>query len=276
MNIKTMGSTALYSRVARNKTITLGTALLLGLLAIAAVGAAEPTAESIMKAVHDRPQPADTSGLLTMTLIDARGRERVRSLEQRLATFGGVEKKIMEFKSPADVKGTAFMNWSYAEAGKSDDQWIYLPALRRVKRISSDGKGDAFMGSDFSYDDLAERHPSRDIHTIIGSGTINGESCWIIESKAKDASEGYSKTISWISKERLTGFKREYYDRKSALLKTLSVLETRTIGSYLMITRTEMHNVQKNTRTRMEFTDLKLDTGITDDLFSERILARGL
>jgi len=260
----------------KGKSQHLTAALLLGLLAVATVGATEPTAESIMQAVYDRPQPADTSGLLTMTLIDAKGRERVRSLEQRLATFGGVEKKIMEFKSPADVKGTAFMNWSYAEAGKSDDQWIYLPALKRVKRISSDGKSDAFMGSDFSYDDLAERHPSRDSHTIIGSESLNGESCWIIESRAKDSSEAYSRTISWISRERLTGLKREYYDRKGVLLKTLTVQETRTIGGYLMITRTEMHNVQKNTRTRMEFTDLQLDTGITDDLFSERTLTRGL
>lgn len=276
MNIKTMNSTVLYFKAAKNKTITLSAALLLGLMAVAAAGAAEPTAQSIMQAVYDRPQPADTSGLLTMTLIDAKGRERVRSLEQRLATFGGVEKKIMEFKSPADVKGTAFMNWSYAEAGRSDDQWIYLPALKRVKRISSDGKGDAFMGSDFSYDDLAERHPSRDTHTIIGSETINGEACWIIESKSKDASEGYSKTVSWISKERLTGIKRDYYDSKGALLKTLTVQELKTIGGYLMITLTEMHSVRKNTRTRMQFDDLELDTGITDDLFSERTLTRGL
>ncbi|MFH2116310.1 MAG: outer membrane lipoprotein-sorting protein [Spirochaetota bacterium] len=258
------------------KALNLSATLLLGLMAVAAASAAEPTADAIMQAVYDRPQPADTSGLLTMTLIDAKGRERIRSLEQRLATFGGVDKKIMEFKSPADVKGTAFMNWSYSEAGKSDDQWIYLPALKRVKRISSDGKGDAFMGSDFSYDDLAERHPTRDTHTIIGGETINGEACWIIESKARDAAEGYSKTISWISKERLTGFRREYYDRKGALLKTLTVQETRAIDGYLMITKTEMHNVQKNTRTRMEFADLKLDTGITDELFSERTLTRGL
>lgn len=258
------------------KALKLSAALLLGLVAVAAAGAAEPTALSIMQAVYDRPQPADTSGLLTMTLIDAKGRERVRSLEQRLASFGGVEKKIMEFKSPADVKGTAFMNWSYDEEGKSDDQWIYLPALKRVKRISSDGKGDAFMGSDFSYDDLAARHPSRDTHAIIGSDTINGEACWIIESRAKDSSEAYSKTISWISKERLTGFKREYYDRKGVLLKTLAVQETKNIGGYLMITKTEMYNAQKNSRTRMEFADLKLDTGIAEDLFSERTLTRGL
>ncbi|MDX9957982.1 MAG: outer membrane lipoprotein-sorting protein [Spirochaetia bacterium] len=258
------------------KALNLTAALLLGLMAVVAAGAEEPTALSIMQAVYDRPQPADTSGLLTMTLIDAKGKERVRSLDQRLATFGGVEKKIMEFLSPADVKGTSFMNWSYDEEGRSDDQWIYLPALKRVKRISSDSKGDAFMGSDFTYDDLAERHPSRDTHTIIGTESLDGEACWIIESKAKDTSEVYSKTVSWISKDRLTGIKRDYYDRKGALLKTLTVQELKTIDGYLMITVTEMHTIRKNTRTRMVFDDLKLDTGITDDLFSERTLTRGL
>jgi outer membrane lipoprotein-sorting protein len=251
-------------------------ALVLVFFTAPALSAAGPDAEAIIASVYNRPQPADTSGTLTMTLVDAKGRERVRSLEQRLAAFKGVEKKIMEFKGPADVKGTAFMNWSYDEPGKSDDQWIYLPALKRVKRISSDGKGDAFMGSDFSYDDLAERHPSRDTHAVIGSEAISGEECWIIESKAKDSSESYSKTVSWISKSRLTGLKRDYYDRKGTLLKTLAVQELKTVGKYLMITRTEMHNIQRNTRTRMEFGELKLDTGLKDELFSERTLTRGL
>lgn len=255
------------------------TALALGMAALVAapeLGAAEPDALAIMSAVYKRPQPSDTSGGLTMTLIDAKGRQRVRSLEQRIASFGGTDKKIMEFRSPADVKGTAFMNWSYGDEGKSDDQWIYLPALKRVKRISSDGKGDSFMGSDFSYSDLGDRSPSMDTHSIIGSETIAGEACWIIESRPKDTKESYSKTVSWVSKDRLTGLKRDYYDPKGGLLKTLVVKETKTVGPYLMITKTEMHNVQKDSRTRMEFDQLRLDTGIKEDLFTERTLTRGL
>jgi len=251
-------------------------ALMLCLAFAPALGAQEKTADAIMMAVYRRPQPADMSATLTMTLVDSKGKERTRSLDQRLASFGGVDKKIMVFQSPADVRGTSFMNWSYAEAGKGDDQWIYMPALKRVKRITSDGKGGSFMGSDFSYDDLGARHPSKDSHVILGSDTVAGEQCWMIESKPKDPGDSYSRTVSWISKDRLVGFRRDYYDKKGALLKTLSVLETKTIGSYLMITRTEMHNAQTNHRTRMEFTAIKLDAGIADEQFTERAMTKGL
>ena len=251
-------------------------ALMLCLAFAPALGAQEKTADAIMTAVYRRPQPADMSATLTMTLVDSKGKERIRSLDQRLAGFGGVDKKIMVFQRPADVRGTSFMNWSYAEAGKGDDQWIYMPALKRVKRITSDGKGGSFMGSDFSYDDLGARHPSMDSHVIVGSETVAGEECWMIESKPKDAGDSYSRTVSWISKSRLIGFRRDYYDKKGALLKTLSVLETKTIGSYLMITRTEMHNAQTNHRTRMEFTAIELDAGIADEQFTERAMMKGL
>lgn len=251
-------------------------ALMLCLVFAPALGAQEKTALAIMTAVYERPQPSDMSATLTMTLVDSKGKERVRSLDQRLGSFGGVDKKIMVFQSPADVRGTSFMNWSYGQAGKGDDQWIYMPALKRVKRITSDGKGGSFMGSDFSYDDLGARHPSADSHAILGSEVLAGEECWMVESKPQDAADGYSRTVSWISKSRLIGFRRDYYDKKGALLKTLSVLETRTMGPYLMITRTEMRDVQANHRTRMDFTAIRLDTGIADEQFSERAMAKGL
>ena len=85
---------------------------------------ASSSASEIMMKVYNRPQPTDMSALLTMTLIDSKGRERVRSIKQMSASFGTMEKKIMQFQDPADVRGTSFMNWSYAEAGKGDDQWI--------------------------------------------------------------------------------------------------------------------------------------------------------
>ncbi len=234
------------------------------------------TAEEIMTDVFNRPQPESIKSELSMVLTDSRERERTRQLKQISATYSGVDKKIMEFAEPADVRGTSFMNWSYGDGSRSDDQWIYLPALKRVRRISSDGKGDSFMGSDFSYDDLAERHPQKDLHTIIGTESINGESCWIIESVARDSGESYSKTVSWISKERLMGLKREYYDTSGKLLKVLTVKETREVAGYLMITHTEMRNVQKNHRTEMKFGSITADSVIPEDTFTERTLMKGL
>jgi len=245
-------------------------------LTAATTAIAEPTGAAIMQAVYDRPQGKDMSGLLTMTLIDAKGKERVRSIKQALGTFGSVDKKLMVFQSPADVRGTSFMNWSYAEAGKSDDQWIYLPALKRVKRISSEGRGDYFMGSDFTYDDLGDRHPSADAHTLTGTETVDGESCWVIESVPKNSADLYSRTVTWVSKEKSVGLKRDYYDKRGALLKTLRVSSVEFVSGVWIIKKTEMHNVQKGTSTRMEFTDVRINTGIADGSFSELAMTRGL
>ena len=256
--------------------------LVLALLVLPAVvvsaqsSAKTASAYELMLKVYERKQPVDMAAELKMTLIDSRGRERARELKQISATFKGTDKKIMEFQSPADVRGTAFMNWSYTDSSRSDDQWIFLPALKRVRRISSDGKGDSFMGSDFSYDDLGARHPDQDTHAIISTESIKGETCWVIESTPRVAGGTYSKTISWVSQDRTMGLKREFYDKGGALLKVLTVLELKEIGGYLMITHTEMNNVQKNHRTTMQFGSIRVDTGVKDEVFTERALMKGL
>ncbi|MCK5760788.1 MAG: outer membrane lipoprotein-sorting protein, partial [Candidatus Delongbacteria bacterium] len=131
------------------------------------------TGQQIIQNVYDRDTGTEIEGKLKMTLINKSGNERVRELKQFIKDFGHVEKKIMYFIKPADVKNTSFMNWSYTD-DKADDQWIYLPALKKVKRISSDSKSDYFMGSDFTYDDLGDRKPSDDIHKILREEKFNG------------------------------------------------------------------------------------------------------
>lgn len=255
-----------------NRTVALAAAL----FSAAAVSAADPSGAELVQAVYDRPQGTDQSGMLTMTLVDSRGKERVRTIKQISGNFGSVDKKLMVFQSPADVRGTSFMNWSYDAEGKSDDQWIFLPALKRVKRISSEGRADAFMGSDFTYDDLGDRHPSEDSHKLIGSETVEGEACWVVESIPKDPKDLYSKTVTWISKEKPLGVKRDYYDKRGALLKTLRITEAEQIAGVWIIEKTEMRNVQKKTSTRMELSDIAVDAGIDEGEFTERAMTRGL
>jgi len=122
---------------------------------------------TIIENVYNRAQPQDQQGVLTMSLINSRNEERVREIRQFIKDDQTVEKKIMFFLSPADVRNTSFMNWSYSEDGREDDQWIYLPALKRTKRISSEGKSDYFMGSDFTYDDLGDRRPAEDVDKLV-------------------------------------------------------------------------------------------------------------
>ncbi|MCX7023800.1 MAG: outer membrane lipoprotein-sorting protein [Spirochaetes bacterium] len=257
------------------KNLSKGAIILATLALFAAASAvAEPTGAEIMLAVYVRPQGNDMSGVLTMTLVDARGKERVRSLKQISGSYGSVDKKLMTFQSPADVRGTSFMNWSYAETGKGDDQWIYLPALKRVKRISSEGRSDYFMGSDFTYDDLGDRQPSEDIHKLTGSETVDGEACWVVESVPKDPKDIYSRTVTWVSKAKNLGLKREYFDRRGALLKTLRISSSESVAGVWVIMKAEMHDVQKDHRTRMEFSDVRINAGIAEGEFSERAMTR--
>jgi len=236
----------------------------------------ELSATEIMQKVSDRADGDEMEGTLTMTLINSRGKERVREIKQYIKDFGTVEKKIMFFLKPADVKNTSFMNWSYADETKNDDQWIYLPALKKVKRISSDSSGDYFMGSDFTYDDLGDRKVGDDTHTLLRTETMDGHECYVIESVTKDEDYMYSKTITWVVKDRWYGLKKEFYDEDGDFLKSLKLLNVEQINGFWIITGTEMKNEQKDHVTRMEFKGVKIDAGIKDSNFSERMMKRGL
>lgn len=230
----------------------------------------------VMSNVYERPQPDDTQGSLTMTLENARGDQRIRSVRQYVAQFNGVEKKILFFTAPADVRDTAFMNWSYDNPSKQDDQWIYLPALRRVRRISAEKKNDNFMGSDFTYEDLGERHPDMDTHRVIGTDTREGRTVYIVESVPKKGSSAYGKTISWIADEIWLGLKREFYDPSGTHLKTLEIDDYQQIDGFWTIRSMTMSTVKSGHSTTMELSDLRFNTGLSENTFTERTMKRGI
>jgi outer membrane lipoprotein-sorting protein len=234
------------------------------------------TGKEIMEKVYYRDEGEDRKGNLTMTLVNSRGDKRVRELRQFYKDFGDTEKKIMFFLSPADVRNTSFMNWSYDDESKDDDQWIYLPALQKVKRISSDSKDDYFMGSDFTYDDLGERHPNEDTHELLRTETLNGEECYVVESTPKESGYMYSRTVSWIIKDKWIGLKKEFYDEDGDFLKTLQVKDYDQIKGFWTILHSVMKNDQKDHKTIMEYKDVEINTGIPDRYFTERMMTRGL
>lgn len=257
------------------KTLKWSLLVLIALPIISNVKAnAQVSGQEIMEKVYHNPSGDDTQGELTMTLINNRGEQRVRQLSQFIKTDSQVEKKIMFFLSPADVRNTSFMNWSYTD-GRADDQWIYLPALKRVRRISSDSKSDYFMGSDFTYDDLGDRHPSQDTHTLLREETLEGKACYVVESVPRESGYIYSKTITWVMKDNYLGLKREFYDDRGRLLKILTIKDFEKVSGFWTILETEMHNVQRDHRTVMIFTHVKKNQGIPDSMFTERRMTLG-
>jgi len=239
-----------------------------------AVFAAQPTGSEIIEKVYERPTSTTMEANLSMILENSRGDQRVREIKQFIKDFGDVEKKLMVFLKPSDVKNTSFMNWSFDDG--SEDQWIYLPALKKIKRISSDSKSDYSMGSDFTYDDLGDRHPTDDTHKLLREETVNGESCYVVESIPKDDEYMYSRTVSWIIKDKWIGLKKEFYDEDEELLKTLTVKKYEKIKNFWIILHSEMHNVQKDHTTKMELANMIIDGGIPDNKFTERMMRRGL
>jgi outer membrane lipoprotein-sorting protein len=246
------------------------------LIAAAAAGQAQISGRKIMENVYYRPTGKDIQSELTMTLINSRGDQRERKLKQFMKGFGTEEKKILFFLAPADVRNTSFMSWSYDQEGRDDDQWIYLPALKRVKRLSSDSKSDYFMGSDFTYDDLGDRHPSEDDHRLLREETLNGHPCYVVESVPKDPDYMYSKTVSWVVKDKWIGQKREFYDEDGELLKVLTVESYDNIDGYWVLLHFEMHDVQKDHTTKMQLQNVQIGKGIADSYFTDRMMMRGI
>ncbi len=245
------------------------------LIAISFGANAQLTGTQIIDKTYNRATGDDQTSELTMTLTNRRGQTRVRKITQFSKDFGNVEKSIMFFQSPADVKNTSFMSWSY-DGNKSDDQWIYLPALKRTKRISSDSKSDYFMGSDFTYDDLGDRKLNADKHKLMKTETVNGKSCYVVKSVSKDDEYMYSKTITWIDKATFVGVKKEFYDEDDELLKILTIKKVEKKSDFYVITNSEMKNVQKNHKTSMVLSNVKINTGISASKFTERMMTRGM
>jgi hypothetical protein len=255
---------------------TLKTIIVATLIIVAGFGAnAQLTGTEIIEKAYNRETGEDQTSLLTMTLTNKQGKQRVRKISQFTKDLGDIEKSIMFFQSPADVKNTSFMNWSY-DSDKSDDQWIYLSALKKTKRISSDSKSDYFMGSDFTYDDLGDRKLEADTHNLLREETVEGKDCYVVESVSKDEEYMYSKTITWIIKDSFIGYQKEFYDEDEDLLKILSIKKYEEISGIFVITNSEMKNVQKDHKTSMVLSDVDINTGVSASKFSERMMMRGM
>ncbi|MEA1875352.1 MAG: outer membrane lipoprotein-sorting protein [Bacteroidota bacterium] len=233
------------------------------------------TGKQIIEKVYNRPVGDDQTADLLMTLTNRSGDQRIRKIKQFTKDLGDVEKKIMFFLSPADVKNTSFMSWSY-DSDQNDDQWIYLPALKKTKRISSDSKSDYFMGSDFTYDDLGDRKLEDDTHKLLREETIDGKECYVVESVPLDEDYMYSKTLVWVNKTNFIGVKKEFFDEDEDLLKILSIKGVKEVSGIWVITNSEMKNVQKNHKTNITLDNVQINTGIAASKFSERMMTRGL
>ena len=211
---------------------------------------------------------------LTMVLKNKQGQETQRLLETKtLELTEDGDKSLIVFNSPKDVQGTATLTFTHKVG--SDDQWLYLPALKRVKRISSSNKSGPFVGSEFAYEDLSSQEVEKYTYKYIEEGDVNGTAVHLVERYPVDPKSGYSKQVVAYNKENYRLEKIDFYDRRGGHLKTLTYSDYELyLDKHWRASQFHMVNHQTGKETKLMFEDYAFKIGLEENDFSQNSLAR--
>jgi len=208
---------------------------------------------------------------MRMVLVDKRGNTRSRFMITATKDFGNLSKTFTRFTQPASIDGTGFLTLENEDG--DDDQFLYLPALKRVRRIVSKQKDSRFVNSDYTYEDMQKRKPAKDNHRLLGSQVIDEYGCWVLESVPKDPHDSqYGKRVGWIAKDIFMPIKTEYYDKRGQLVKAFSARSLKDVDGIWTIMESEMHDLERKHRTLMKTAAIKYNGGIPDKVFTTRYL----
>lgn len=248
---------------------------------LAAAPAADLSARDIMEKNFFVTKISTVKSDATMILTNDKGqtRERKSTTLSKLQKNGVDSDLIVKFHTPADIKGTGFLQIEHSSG--DDDLWIYLPALSKIRRLVANNKKDSFVGSDFSYGDILLPKVDLYKHSLLRVETIDGHDCYVIESIPKDETvkrdNGYSKKISWVRKDNFLETRVQYFDLNGELLKTQTASHHKLLEADTqrwMALRREMINRQTGHKTLITFDQVDAGVPIADDLFTTRTIER--
>ncbi len=214
---------------------------------------------------------------LTLKIYDAKGRERVRQIKTASKDFSGINKTIIKFISPADVKGTAMLIFDYEN--KDDDMWIYMPAIRKNRRIISSEKGKSFMGSEFTNADMSKPNMNDFNYKILSSEKYNNILCWKIETTCKNEDvedeNGFSKKIAWIEKTTFLCHKIEFYNFDGELFKIqiIKKYKKQANGKHFAFLM-EMKNMRNGRKSIMTINKFQIGSKLTESSFTPAMLQK--
>ena len=216
----------------------------------------------------------DSRNELKMILRNSHGEESVREMKNNtLEVDGDGDKSLVVFDQPRDVKGTAFL--SHTHKSGADDQWLYLPALKRVKRIASNNKSGPFMGSEFAFEDISSQEVEKYTYKYLREEMFNGVDCFVSERYPMDEKSGYTKQVVWHDKAEYRPQKIDFYDRKDDLLKTLTYHNYKQYqGKYWRADEFKMINHLTGKSTDLNFSNYEFANGLTDRDFDNNTLKR--
>lgn len=264
----------------RSRLVLMAVGVLLG-APIPAGGTALPPGEEVARRVEDREEGERVSRLIEMELRDRRGKVRMRSARAYRRDFAGVRKTLFHFLAPSTVRGTAFLTYDYQEADRDDDQWLYLPALRRSRRISAADRGSYFLGTDFSYDDIRTggRVSASDYSwTSLRREAVAGSDLLVLEGLPKSpaiADElGYGRAHFWINEQTWMVHRADFWDTNQNRLKTIRFEEIRSVDGIWTALRIEAENLKTGHRTLFRISEVDYEASFSDRIFRESSLSR--
>jgi outer membrane lipoprotein-sorting protein len=216
----------------------------------------------------------DSTADMLMLLRNQQGQESIREIKiKSLEINNDGDKSLTIFNKPRDVKGTAFLSFSHAV--EADEQWLFLPALKRVKRISSRNKSGPFMGSEFAFEDLSSFEVEKYTYKYIGVDELNGMSNFKVEQYPVDENSGYTRRVAWIDTKEYRIHKIDFYDRKDSLLKTLTFSGYKQyLAKHWRANNQEMVNHQNGKSTILNWSNYQFKTGLGDSDFNRNSLKR--
>lgn len=267
-------------RPATGSTAVAVLVLIAGVVASDRVLAQELKADEIMERNYKATRLNSSVSDATFRLVAASGQERVRK------TFGatkqqpdGSNRRMIRFLSPSDVRNTTTLVVEHV--GKDDEIWVYLPALKKARRLASNNKKSSFVGTDLSYGDLTGHKPADWTHHLLRQDSLGGTATWVIESLPKSpevaADSGYSKRVSWVAKDSFVGLKVEFHDPAGALLKTLENMEIKHVdpqNEKWQAMAVRVANQQTGHTTHIKVDRLEANATVSDELFSTRYLEK--
>ena len=218
----------------------------------------------------------NTIATLQMILRNAHGQPKTRALKIRTKEVNASQqgdKIFIVFDKPRDIKGTALL--THTRIGKPDDQWLYLPALKRVKRIASSNQSGSFVGSEFAYEDLASQDVGKYTYRYLRDEACGTGQCFVVERTPVAKHSGYSRQVVWIDHDEYRLHKNEFYDRKNRLLKTLLFEQYQQyMGKYWRALQMNMANHQTGKSTQLKFSEYRFREGLTERDFTRAALKR--
>jgi Outer membrane lipoprotein-sorting protein len=249
--------------------------ILFASLASSAISA--QTAREIIEKANDAIEYDAMELTSTLKIYDAKGSERIRQVTNATKKFGETTKTLIKFLSPADVKGTAIL--IYDHENTADDMWIYMPALRKTRRIVSSEKGKNFMGSEFTNADMSKPNMNDFQYKILGSESVEGKTCWKIESVCNNETvageNGFSRKVTCIEKGTFLTQKAEFYDQQGELqrIEFMRQYKKQSGGKYFSF-EMEMQNEQNGRKSILVIDKFQTGSALPESAFTAAMLEK--